>query len=189
MHRQITLNQYRAIDLGLMTGLMGFSQLAIHLAVTRWNAAETGYIVSSVGAVVALVMMRWSLWAAIPAAVGGILLTLLSGGTAQQMVIYSGGNLLALAALIYLKLAGKEKVRGNPVLALLFAVMVQLLMQLGRAGIALLFGHPPAACWDFITTDAMSILFTMVIIWIVRRVEGLFEDQKHYLLRIAQEQA
>ena len=42
MNRQITLNQYRAIDLGLMTGLMGFSQLAIHLAVTRWNAAETG---------------------------------------------------------------------------------------------------------------------------------------------------
>ena len=33
------------------------------------------------------------------------------------------------------------------------------------------------------------ILFTLVIIWIVRRVEGLFEDQKHYLLRIAQEQS
>ena len=189
MNRQITVNQYRAIDLGLMTGLMCISQLVIHLAVTRWNAAETGYIVSPVGAVVALVMMRWGPWAAIPAAVGGLLLTLLNGGTAQQMLIYAGGNLLALGALLYLKLTGKERVRGNAVLALLFAVMVQLLMQLGRAGIALGMGHPTVACLDFITTDALSILFTMVIIWVVRRVEGLFEDQKHYLLRIQQEQA
>ncbi len=188
MNRQITLSQYRTIDLAILTGLMAVSQLAIHLAMSYWNAAQTGYIVSPVAAVTALVMMRWGIWAAVPAALGGLVLTLLSGGTAEQILIYSCGNLLALASLLYLKLAGKEKVRGNAVLALVFAAMVQLLMQLGRAGVALALGHEPAACWDFITTDAMSILFTLVIIWIVRRVEGLFEDQKHYLLRIAQEQ-
>jgi hypothetical protein len=188
MNRQITLNQYRAIDLGLMTGLMCISQLVIHLAVTRWNAAETGYIVSPVGAVVALVMMRWGPWAAIPAAVGGLLLTLLNGGTAQQMLIYAGGNLLALGALLYLKLTGKERVRGNAVLALLFAVMVQLLMQLGRAAVAGLFGFSAAECLGFITTDVLSILFTVFIVWTVRRIEGLFEDQKNYLLRIQREQ-
>jgi hypothetical protein len=188
MNRQISLSQYRTIDLAILTGLMAASQLAIHLAMSYWNAAQTGYIVSPVAAVVAIVMMRWSLWAAVPAALGGLVLTLLSGGTAEQILIYSCGNLLALASLLYLKLAGKEKVRGNAVLALVFAAMVQLLMQFGRAGVALVLGHEPAACWDFITTDAMSILFTLVIVWIVRRVEGLFEDQKHYLLRIQQEQ-
>lgn len=189
MNRQISLSQYRTIDLSILTGLMAVSQLAIHLAVNFWRADSTGYIVSPVAAVVALIMMRWSLWAAIPACLGGVVLTLLSGGSAQQMLIYSAGNLLALLTLVYLKLLGKERVRGNAVLSLIFAALVQLLMQLGRAAVAFLLGHPLQACWDFITTDAMSILFTLVIIWIVRRVEGLFEDQKHYLLRVQQEQS
>lgn len=189
MERQISLNQYRAIDLGIMTVLMAASQLVIHLAVNRWCAEQTGYIVSPVAAMTALVMMRWGLWAAIPAALGGLILTLLSGGTAEQMLIYGAGNLLSMLAFLYLKFIGKERVRSNAVLALLFAVTVQLLMQFGRAAVALLLGHPLLACWDFITTDAMSILFTMVIIWVVRRVEGLFEDQKHYLLRVQQERS
>lgn len=188
MKRQISLSQYRTIDLAILTGLMAVSQLVIHLAVSHFYAEQTGYIVSPVAAVAALVMMRWSLWAAIPAALGGVILTLLSGGTAEQTVIYSAGNLFAMLAFIYLRALGKERVRGNAVLALIFAILVQLLMQLGRAAVALLLGHPLLACWDFITTDAMSILFTMVVIWIVRRVEGLFEDQKHYLLRIQSEQ-
>ncbi len=189
MNRQITLQQYRTIDLGLLTGLMAISQLAIHLAMSYFRADDTGYIVSPVGAVVALVLMRWGIWAAIPAALGGVILTLLSGGTAEQMLIYGAGNLLSMLAFLYLTFLGKERVRGNVVLSLLFAVLVQLLMQLGRAAVAFLLGNPLPACWDFITTDAMSILFTLVIIWIVRRVEGLFEDQKHYLLRTQQEQA
>lgn len=189
MKGQISLSQYRSIDLSILTVLMAASQLVIHLAVSFWQAEFTGYIVSPVAAVVALVMMRWSLWAAIPAALGGVVLTLLSGGSAQQMLIYSAGNLLSMAALVYLKLLGKERVRGNAVLALVFAALIQLLMQLGRAGVAFLMGHSLPACWDFITTDAMSILFTLVIIWIARRVEGLFEDQKHYLLRVQREQS
>lgn len=194
MNRQISFQQYRAIDLSIMTGLMAVSQLVIHWAMSYWQVEQTGYIVtgyivSPVAAVVALVMMRWNLWAAIPAAVGGLILPWLSGGTMEQVQIYAIGNLLSMAAMLYLKLLGKERVRANAVLTLVFAVLVQLLMQFGRAGVALLKQHPLLACWDFITTDAMSILFTLVIIWIVRRVEGLFEDQKHYLLRIQQEQS
>ena len=173
----------------MLTGLMAVSQIAIHFAVNRWQAQYTGYIVSPVAAVVALVMMRWGPWAAIPAALGGVILTFLSGGTTEQMLIYGAGNLLAMAVLLYLRALGKERVRTNAMLSLIFAVLVQVLMQLGRAGVALLMGHPLPACLDFITTDAMSILFTLVIVWIVRRVEGLFEDQKHYLLRIQQEQS
>ena len=189
MKRQITLSQYRTIDLAIMTGLMLVSQFVIHIAISRWYAEQTGYIVSPVAAVTALVMMRWSPWAAIPAVVGGVSLTLLSQGTLEQMLIYGAGNLLSMLMLLYLKLIGKERVRGNVALTLVFAALVQLLMQFGRAAVAFLMGHPLPACWDFITTDAMSILFTLVIIWIVRRVEGLFEDQKHYLLRVQQEQS
>jgi len=64
----------------------------------------------------------------------------------------------------------------------------QLLMQLGRAALAAALGFPGAACLGFITTDILSILFTVFIVWTVRRIEGLFEDQKNYLLRIQKEQ-
>lgn len=189
MNRQISLAQYRGIDLSILTGLMVASQLVIHLAVKSFYAEQTGYIVSPVAAVAALVMMRWNFWAAIPAMLGGLILSLLSGGTVEQTLIYSVGNLLSMLAYFLLKFAGKERIRLNAVLSLVFATLVQLLMQLGRAAMAALMGHPLQACLDFITTDAMSILFTLVIIWIVRRVEGLFEDQKHYLLRIQQGQS
>ena len=36
----------------------------------------------------------------------------------------------------------------------------------------------------FFTTDSLSLLFTFVIIWIARKLDGVYEDQKHYLLRI-----
>lgn len=188
MNRTISLSQYRTIDLSILTGLMAVSQFVIHLAVSRFYAEQTGYIVSPVAAVVALVMMRWSLWSAIPALLGGVILSMLSGGTAEQTLIYGVGNLLSMLAYLLLKLAGKERIRSNAVLSLTFAAVVQLLMQFGRAGVAAILGHSLPACWDFITTDAMSILFTLVIIWIVRRVEGLFEDQKHYLLRTQRKQ-
>lgn len=189
MKRQISLAEYRSVDLAILTGLMLLSQAVIQWAVSYWYADVTGYIVSPVAAVVALVMMRWNLWAVIPAAAGGIMLSLLSGGSLEQTLIYSVGNLISALALVYLKLVGKERVRANAVLSLLFALLVQLLMQLGRAAVAALMGHSWHACIDFITTDAMSILFTLVIIWIVRRVEGLFEDQIHYLLRVQQERS
>lgn len=189
MKRQISLAEYRSVDLAILTGLMLLSQAVIQWAVSYWYADMTGYVVSPVAAVVALVMIRWNLWAMIPAVAGGVALNLFCGGSGEQFLIYSVGNLLSALALVYLKLVGKERVRANVVLSLLFALLTQLLMQLGRAAVAAALGHSWRACLDFITTDALSTLFTLVIVWIVRRVEGLFEDQIHYLLRIQKEQS
>lgn len=187
MKRQISLAEYKAVDISILTVLMIVSQAVIRAAVAHWRADVTGYIVSPVAAVVALVMMRWDLWALVPAAVGGVACALLAGGTAEQTLIYGAGNLLSVLAYVLLRLMGKERTRKNVVLTLLYALVTQLLLQLGRAAVAAALGHDMSACWDFITTDAMSIPFTLVIVWIVRRVEGLFEDQKQYLLRLARE--
>ena len=95
--------------------------------------------------------------------------------------------------------SGKERIREDSFLTVIFGLTVQLLMQLGRAVVAfaLLRASPGSAlagtqsiagalsfCIGFITTDALSGFFTAVILWIARRQDGLFEDQKHYLLRI-----
>ena len=162
-------------------------QYLIHLATSFWYPEQL-YVVSPVAGMTALVMMRWGGYAAIHAALGGLMYAALQGGSWHQLLIYGLGNLVSLLALGMFKLYGKERVRRDGFLSAVFAVAVQLLMQLGRAGVAALFGYPAAACLGFITTDLLSILFTVFIIWIVRRIEGLFEDQKNYLLRIQSEQ-
>ena len=187
MNRQITFQQYRSIDLTILAVVLAVSQFVIFFA-SSVLYPEQLYVVSPVAAVVALVMMRWNGYAAVHALLGGILYTVLAGGTWQHALIYGGGNLLSLLALLMLKHFGKERVRKEAVLAVVFAVCTQALMWLGRAGLAFVLGFERAACLGFITTDVLSGLFTAVIIWIVRRIEGLFEDQKHYLLRLQSEQ-
>lgn len=187
MNRQISFGQYRAIDLSILSVVLLICQYLTYLATSFWFPEQL-YVVSPVAGMTALVMMRWSAYAAIPAALGGVVYVVFSGGTGQQMLIFALGNLCSLLALLMFKLFGKERIRKDGFLAVVFAIAVQLLMQLGRAGIAALLGYPAAACLGFITTDILSILFTVLIIWTVRRIEGLFEDQRNYLLRIQQEQ-
>lgn len=184
---QLTLGQYRNIDLTILVVVMAVSQVLIVKASTGWFSDQL-YVVSPVAAVTALVMMRWGVWAGIHAFLGGILFTALSGGAWQHYLIYGIGSLLSLAALPMLKAIGKEKIRKDLILSLTFALCVQLLMQLGRAGLAKLLGFSWLEALGFITTDILSELFTVLIIGIVRRIDGLFEDQRMYLLRIQSEQ-
>lgn len=187
MNRQISFRQYRTIDLTILAGVLGISQFVIFMASSVLYPDQL-YVVSPVAAMAALVMMRWNGWAAVHALLGGVFYAAIAGGSWQHFLIYGTGNLLCLGALVLLKLFGKERVRRDALLSVAFALCAQILMWLGRAGIAFVLGFAPAACIGFITTDVLSGLFTGVIIWIVRRVEGLFEDQKHYLLRVQSEQ-
>jgi hypothetical protein len=57
-------------------------------------------------------------------------------------------------------------------------------MQAGRAITALCLGNEFSRCLGFFTTDTLSLLFVGVIVWIARRLDGIFEDQKHYILRV-----
>ena len=187
MNRQISFGQYRAIDLSILSVVLLVCQFLTHLAVSFWFPEQL-YVVSPVAGMTALVMMRWSAYAAIPAALGGVVFTALSGGGVQHFLIYAVGNLASLLALVMFRLYGKERIRRDGFLAVVFAIAVQLLMQLGRAALGAAFGYSAAECLGFITTDLLSILFTVFIIWTARRIEGLFEDQKNYLLRIQKEQ-
>lgn len=187
MNRQITFEQYRSIDLTILAVVLGFCQFMIHMASTLWFPDQL-YVVSPVAAMTALVMMRWNGWAAVHAAIGGVLYAVLAGGDFKQILIYGAGNLLGLGAMVMFKYPGKERIRKDALMAMIFGLLTQILMQLGRAAVALVFGYPAEALLGFITTDILSGLFTLVIVWIVRRIEGLFEDQKNYLLRIQREQ-
>ena len=186
MNRQISFSQYRTIDLSILMVVLAVCQFMTHVATSFWFPEQL-YVVSPVAGMVALIMMRWGPWAAIHAVLGGIVFAVASGGQAQHIAIYSLGNLLSLAVLVYLRGKRKEKIRQSAFLSVMTAFMVQMLMLLGRAAVAAALGHPFGACLGFITTDFLSVLLTMVVVWIARKADGLFEDQKHYLLRVQRE--
>lgn len=186
MKRQLTVGQYRAIDLALFAIMLAISEALIVSAATRWFPNEP-YTVSVVAAVTAIVLMRWGGWAAIHAALGGLVFCAVSGATGRQFAIYGLGNLLSLGALGLIRGFGSEAIRSDDLKTLLFGLVVLLLMQLGRALVAMALGAAPMAAAGFFTTDVISVLFTLVILWIARRLDGIFEDQKHYLLRVQQE--
>ena len=204
MNHRLTFRQYRQMDLTVFGAMLVVAEALIVLAATRWFPAEA-YTVSIVAAVTSIVLMRWGPWAAIHAVLGGLVYCFVSGGQPGQYLIYCAGNLFALLSLLWFRIpgkgrvSGKERIREDGFLTVIFGLTVQLLMQLGRAAVAFALlraspGSAPAGtqsvagalsfCIGFITTDALSGFFTAVILWIARRQDGLFEDQKHYLLRI-----
>ena len=183
MKRQFSFQQYRAIDLAMFAALLCITETMIVKAATWWFPDQL-YTVSVVGAVTASVLMRWGPWAAIHAVLGGAVFCLASRGSAKQLLIYCAGNLFSLVMLLPLKYLGGERIRLDPVLSVLFGVCTLLLMQFGRALVAFALGTEFQTCLGFFTTDALSLLFTGLILWVARRLDGIFENQRHYLLRI-----
>ena len=180
--------RYRRIDLTIFALMVVLFESIVVLAARKWFPGQP-FTVSVVPVVTAIVMMRWGPWAAIHAVLGGIVFCSMSGGGAAQYLIYCGGNLFSLAALALMKaLGGEEKVRSDVFKTLGWGLGVVLLMRAGRFLIALPLGTPVEKAAGFFTTDAVTLLFTLVILWIVRRLDGVFENQYHYLLRLQAEQ-
>lgn len=182
MERRRTWQEYRTIDLVMFGGMMIIFEFVVTYAANFWFRGQP-FAVSLAAPLTSIVYMRWGYWGGIHAFLAGIVFCFFSGATAQQYLIYCVGNLLSLAAVFPLLRLGKERVRTS-LLANIFPLCVLLLMQTGRALTALLLGAAPVSVIDFYTTDSLSLLFTFVIIWMARRLDGIYEDQKHYLLRI-----
>ena len=187
MKRQLSFRQYRSIDLTLFAVILCVSEWLLVTSATRWFPDQL-YTVSLVGALTAIVMMRWGPWAAIHAFLGGAVFCLASHGSGRQFLIYAVGNLLSMLMLIPLCRLGGERIRNDSFLSVCFGLGTLLLMQLGRALLAMLTGAELQSALGFFTTDTLSLLFTGLILWVARRADGIFEDQKHYLLRIHKEE-
>lgn len=188
MEKKRSLAAYRSIDLMLWAAILVVFEGVILRAAKSAFFADQPFTVSLAGAVVCIVMMRWGAWSGIHACLAGAVYCLLGGGAWRQLLIYAGGNLLALAALPVMERVGREKLRNTEYLYLGVSLGTLLLMQAGRALLALCFGAGPAEALRFFTTDSLSAVFTLVIVWIARRLDGVYEDQRHYLRRLHQEQ-
>lgn len=186
MKQQITFRQYRTMDLFIFTALLCVCETLITLGATRWFTGEP-YTLSITPAVTAIVMVRWGGFAAIPAVLGAFVFCLVSGATLSQYIIYCVGNLVALVLTQVLCRMGWKRLHESVLLTMLYGLLTAVLMQLGRFLLAMAMGNALNVCVGFITTDTLSILFAVLIVWITRRLDGVLEEQKHYLKRVAEE--
>lgn len=186
MKQQITFRQYRAMDLFMFSALLCVCEALITLGATRWFTGEP-YTLSITPAVTAIAMVRWGGLAAIPAVLGAFVFCLVSGAALPQYIIYCVGNLASLVLTQVLCRDGWKRLHKNVLLALLYGLLTAVLMQLGRFLLALIMGNSLALCVGFITTDVLSGLFAVLIVWITRRLDGVLEEQRHYLKRVADE--
>jgi hypothetical protein len=116
-----------------------------------------------------------------------VVFSLASGADASQYLIYTFGNLFSLLGLFVLLPVGKERVRRSAPWTLLYCAVSYASLQLGRWLVSLIFEPSIGSLLVFLTTDIITLLFSAVVLLLMRRVDGVFEDQKHYLLRLAEE--
>ena len=183
--KNLTFSQYRAIDLIMMSVMTVFFEAITAFAATKWFPGEL-YAVSPTIALTCIVMMRWGGYGAINAVLGGFTFCLASGATEKQILIYAVGNCFSLFALFLFKAMGKAKIKDKFYFTALFVLTAYVGAQIGRWLVGLVLGGQLDSIIMFLATDSLSLLFSEVIVLISRRADGVFEDQKSYLIRLDQ---
>ena len=182
----LSFKQYRAIDLCIWTVILLVFESVTAMAAARWFPGEL-YTLSQTTAVLCIVMMRWGGYAVVHAVAGGAAFCFASGGSAEQFAVYCVGNCFAVLALVLFKAVGKEKVREKVHITVIFTAVAFCAMQLGRWLVSLIFGAPLDSLVMFFASDSLTLLYSAVVVLISRRADGLFEDQRSYLIRTESE--
>ena len=173
----------------LFAVILAVFELILHFAYVAFEGNGALFTFSPMVPIVLLVLMRWN-WVAVFYAVGdGVLYCLLNGGTWQNYLIYCVGNAFIMLLLLYNRFVGKERVTKKVVLSLLYVVLGWLATVVGRAVVAACIGINFVEAFTGQLYELLSLVIGIIIVMIMRRLDGMFEDQKHYLKRIDAERA
>jgi hypothetical protein len=189
--KQITFNQYRTVDIAILCGLTALFEGIATYATNSWFVLQA-MAISVTLVMVCITMMRWGWQAVLPSFIGSFVYCLACrligcGGTFKQFIIYCFGSLFCLIPLVLLKKLGKERVRLSGGYRCLFVICTYLSIVLGRWLVSLIFEFSFSSLIGFITSDILSLLFAIVVVSLAKSIDGLIEDQKHYLLRLDRE--
>lgn len=182
-----TIRRYQSVDLMIWSILLLVFEFIVVKAGSVWFRNQL-WTLSIIPALVAIVYMRWGVFGIFYSALGGIALCFASGASTQQYLIYTLGNMFSIVLLLMVKFIGKEKIRESVFASIIFALASALSMQIGRGVVAALLGNGIGSVVTFITTDIISDLFALLIVCITRKLDGVFEDQISYLVRVNNEE-
>lgn len=189
--RLISVKQYRLTDLFLFAVITALGELLPHFAMV-WFPSGALYTISFAVPITLIVMMRWG-WPSLFYALGsGLIYCLLNSGSGSQYATYCIGNLFIAVMLIPRYLIGAKKIASHWWSSVLFVIGGWVCVYLGRASVsAVCMAIAPidgVGVFDgfiaFALYDLISLGIGALIIIVLRRFDGMFEDQKDYLNRI-----
>lgn len=186
--RLISLRQYCLTDLFLFAVILIAFEVILHFA---FKALHGDFLFSPMLAITLIVMMRWG-WPAIFYALGdGLLYCLLNlkdpSFAPHMFAIYIIGNAFVALLLLMTRFMGKKKIRDKWYFSLLFTAVGWIAVVLGRACVAACFGLSFVSALLSHFGDLVSFAVCLVIILTMRRLDGMFEDQKAFLKRLDDE--
>lgn len=190
--RLISLKQYRLTDLFIFAAILLIYDLIMFYAPQLFTGGAI-YSFCLTVPITLLVMIRWG-WQSVFFAVGdGIVLNLLNNPTSWQGYIsYAVGNALMMLLLIAVKFIGKDKIVGKWYTTVLFVIVGWVLANFGVTCIQAMFGYNfgevAAANFGFGVDGVLALAMGLVILLVLRRLDGMLEDQKKYLIRVNGEQ-
>lgn len=182
----ITFKQYRNIDLFIFAALLLVSETITTYATNTWFDKQP-VAISVTLTFICIVMMRWGAPAVISALLGGLVLCIASNASTNLYIIYLIGNCMSMLSLIWFKIFKKEDIRKSPLKLFIFVASTYLFMQIGRWVVSLFFGGGLTTILRYLGTDIISLLFATVVMFMMRNLDGMIEDQKAYLFRIQRE--
>lgn len=186
MAQRRSFSQYRLIDLAIFALIIIVFESIVSKAARSFTSQP--YSVSIVSAVTCIVYMRWGFFGCFHAVLGGFVFCYATGGAPDQYAVYMLGNAFSVLTVLFIKRTGSERVRKSAWLSIFTAALVALLMQVGRGAVSVVMGNGADVIPGFVLTNLLSGVFAMVIVGIARKLDGVFEDQKHYLLRLKEEE-
>ena len=183
MNHQMSFKEYRSMDLLIFSALTVVFEYIVTLATAKWFAGQP-VAISITLTLVLITIHRWGAYAAVVALLGGVAFCIASGASWEHYLIYAIGNLFALVSLVYFKPFDQQDIKKSFFKTLLFAVTAYLSVALGRWLVSLAFGAGGGELIAFLTTDLITLLFAVVILYSCKSVDGLIEDQASYIVRI-----
>ncbi|MDE6690412.1 MAG: hypothetical protein K2K04_00420 [Clostridia bacterium] len=164
----------------------------------KWFPGGALFTFSLLVPITLTVMIRWGWPSVLYAMASGLLLCLLSlpyGVSGAQYASYIIGNAFIAIMLIPMHFIGKDKIRSRWWGSALFAAGGWLSVYLGRSMVwAIAYAISPVSgfsavsgFYSYFRSDVLSLAMSVVVILVLRRLDGMFEDQNSFLKRIDKE--
>lgn len=183
MRKQITLSEYRSGDITIFTVLMVIAEFLAIKGVAWFSEI---YAISLFLPISLIVMKRWKIWAAVPMIASAITVCAVNKAAFNVYVIHIVGNTLVLLSMIWFKIAKNNLKEGHYLI--LYALSAYILMCFGKAFVGFLFGENFVSLFvGFLGVNSLNAVIAIIVLFIVRKLDGVFEDQIDYLKRVQEE--
>lgn len=196
--RIISFARYRATDLFLFAAILAAFSAISFFAFNEWFTEDSSrYIFSLAVPVSLLVMVRWNWYGMFYAAGDGLLYCILllatgrmaEGAELQFFLVYGVGNAFVGLAFLMVRFAGYKRIAGKWYFTALYVVCGWAAVLVGRVAVSLCFGADfVSALFGFLgATDWLSLAMGLAVLLVMRRLDGMLENQRDYLLRLDKE--